>query len=156
MDLEQMESVIVFGRAYPLDGRPSRPAGPASAGCQSFLLPVLEGGDGDDAQSYISLRDVTEKLGGTYICDPAADSVSCMTDNLTLTFSVGSNVVSAAGPNKTFWKERLSCPPVWKGSQFAVSPCDLERLLGIEIICESCHDSSDWYGVCSYVFRVVP
>ena len=87
-DLESISSVIVFDMEYPLDGSAPAPAEHDPA-LDPFTVtrmePLVEG-----SGYTIPVRELTEKLGGTYSWNATEQSVSCTYRGVTVALKPGS------------------------------------------------------------------
>lgn len=86
-DLDEIASVIVFDREYPLDGSKSVPVDHDPA-LDPFTVtrmePLSEGGG-----YTVPVRELTEKLGGTYTWDAASQTAVCTYRGVTATLKAG-------------------------------------------------------------------
>lgn len=86
-DLDNIASLIVFDREYPLDGSKSVPVehDPALDPFTVTRMERLSEGGG----YTIPVRELTEKLGGTYTWDAASQTAACTYRGVTVTLKAG-------------------------------------------------------------------
>lgn len=87
-DLDEIAGLIVFDREYPLDGSKSVPVEHDPA-LDPFTVtrmePLSEGGG-----YTVPVRELTEKLGGSYTWDAASRTAACTYRGVTVTLQAGS------------------------------------------------------------------
>lgn len=87
-DLDNIASVIVFDREYPLDGSKSSPVehDPALDPFTVTRMERLTEGGG----YTVPVQELTEKLGGSYTWDAASQTAACTYRGVTVTLKAGS------------------------------------------------------------------
>lgn len=94
-DLSQIESVVFFGRAYPLDG-----SAPYEIDVPEDLLPfTIERTEplAEDAYYSLPVRALTEGLGGVCTWDSATGDVTCVYRDTTIVLHPGRDTATVNG-----------------------------------------------------------
>ncbi|MGN1004587.1 MAG: stalk domain-containing protein [Oscillospiraceae bacterium] len=141
-DLDNIVSVIAFDVEYPLDGSAPIPLDHDPA-LDPFSLPARE----PLAEMYgysFSVRELTEKLGGTCERDPATGAMTCVYRGVTVVLRPGDITASVDGQPVTM----LAAPAVQDGS-LAASAFLFEDAWGIECtLLSAAGEDSEAYEWC--------
>lgn len=86
-DLDEIASVIVFDREYPLDGSKSTPVEHDPA-LDPFTVTRMERLS-EDGGYTVPVQELTEKLGGVYTWDAASQTAACTYRGVTITLKAG-------------------------------------------------------------------
>ena len=125
-DLDQVESIVVFDRAYPLDG-----SAPYPVEVPDTLKPFTVTMTQDFTETtplYLPLRDLCEPLGYHCTWDSAAHAAICTDGDTRITITQGS---AAAQINDS--ETALEAPALIAKGRLSISIDDAETLFGIDM-----------------------
>ena len=134
IDPTQVESLIVDGMEFPMDG-----STPKEVQMDKALLPFYaEAMDYQDTQgnpgSYVaSMEDLCEKLGADYSWDPETKTATGVYRGVTLRLTAGSETAEIDGTSTPIQEYTHSYQAIQNGDTIAVHPCIFEAAWQIDL-----------------------
>lgn len=134
IDPTQVESLIVDGMEFPMDG-----SDPKEVQMDEALLPFyVEAMDYQDTQgnpgSYVSsMEELCEKLGADYSWDPETKTATGVYRGVTLRLTAGSGTAEIDGTPTPIQEYTRSYQAIQNGNTIAVYPCIFETAWQIDL-----------------------